>query len=170
MLKMYTSNNIKVLMKKICNIIKKKPLKSIFNKEIFIVQNYKISQWIKHFILKNTGICANIKFYTAENFFWKIIKKYKYKYKNPELFWKIFSFCNKNNIKNNFVKKNSSQNKKILFSIKISEIFQEYLLHNPKIILNWEKDITNIKEESFQKEIWKFIKKKTQKKMILQIY
>ncbi|WP_343189850.1 exodeoxyribonuclease V subunit gamma [Buchnera aphidicola (Astegopteryx bambusae)] len=108
-MKIYTSYKISKLIKKVCKIIKKKNKKYILSEDIFIIENYNIAQWIKIFITKQIGICANIKFYTMETFFWKTIKK-KNNFKNIKIFWKIFLYQDYNFIKNFF--ENKFDNKK----------------------------------------------------------
>jgi len=97
---LYKSIKFQVLIKKAYNIILKNPLSNPLNKEIFIVPNKEIEQWIKIFIAKKYNVSANIKFLQLNDFMWKIFKKsipnynFKSQFNKYSIIWKIMKLPN----------------------------------------------------------------------------
>lgn len=73
MFKIYQSNKTKVLIQKICKIIKKK--KNILEEEIFLVENNYFKQWIQIEIAKKIKIHCNIKYITYKKYIYNILQK-----------------------------------------------------------------------------------------------
>ncbi|WP_343187673.1 exodeoxyribonuclease V subunit gamma [Buchnera aphidicola (Periphyllus koelreuteriae)] len=164
MIKIYTSNNFNYLIKKICQIMKKKSLKNIFIKEIIIIPELHTSIFIKKIIQKILGIFCNISFYIPEKFIFYILELfiYKIKYKRLDqsyILWKLMNLSVKHQ-KIIFKKKENTLNKFKYFK-NLSKIFYKYFIYNPKLIENFNKNNKN-KNKIFikQKKIWKNINKK----------
>ncbi|QCI24497.1 exodeoxyribonuclease V subunit gamma [Buchnera aphidicola (Muscaphis stroyani)] len=161
MFNIYESNKISILIEKVCDIIQKKPLLNIFEKEIFINDNYILFQWINMFIAKKIGISANLELYHFNHFIWSIFEKTKNKkiknvYKKSILTWKIMKIIEKNNYFQNIYKINRQINK-FNFSFLMGKLFEKYIIYRPEWISSWEnkkKALKNCNIEKWQKKLW----------------
>ncbi|MFT8229916.1 MAG: exodeoxyribonuclease V subunit gamma [Enterobacterales bacterium] len=166
----YYSNKLSTLKNYMVKLMVTKPLKDPFTKEIIINQSYLLSQWIQKEIAIKLGISANIYFEfpdvfilkTFQNIFDDIIP-YKNLFSIKYIMWKIMSILPSlyNEKDFYFISKyllnDINDDKKFDFSIKISEIFYQYLLYRPDWITNWEKGkkIKNINElQNWQMLLW----------------
>ncbi|WP_158345067.1 exodeoxyribonuclease V subunit gamma [Buchnera aphidicola] len=166
MIEAYISNKLEFLIKKACNIIQNTPTKNPLQKEIFIIDNKEVSQWIKIFIANYSGISSNIEFYTLHEFIWKIFKyilphcNNEY-YNNVSLFWKIMALQETENFYKIGFNATKSSIKKSHFASYFSILFQKYMVQRPNWILNWEQDIINYNTTSHSKlcqsKLWKLI-------------
>lgn len=163
----YKSNQIDVLLLKMCHIIKKKPLSCIFKKEVIINDNKILFQYLNIFIANNIGISANFQSIHPNNFIWSIFKKIYPEIKEEKIFkksiflWKIMKIIEKNDFLKNISKKDAII-KKFEFSRLVTNLFEKYILYRPNWINQWEKNENNIlnfkKNEEWQIKIWKKIK------------
>ncbi|NIH16529.1 MAG: hypothetical protein G8D24_00450 [Buchnera aphidicola (Periphyllus lyropictus)] len=145
-------------MKKICYIIKKKPLKNIFLKEIIILPEKKISEYIKKIFIKNLGIFSNISFFTEEKFIYyilekKIFKKKYNRFNESLILWKLMNLSEKTK-KKFFFKKNEIELIQFKYFKNLSNIFYQYLIYRPDWINNYKKKKNNDINYSFQEKIW----------------
>ncbi|QTM69145.1 exodeoxyribonuclease V subunit gamma [Buchnera aphidicola (Hormaphis cornu)] len=167
MIEVHISNQTDKLIQKICEIFQMEPLSNPLQKEIFIVDNKQVEQWIKIAISQKIGISANIKFYQPFNFFLKILKKksinfnYLWKYNNSNLFWQILYLQDNHKINIPFLKKHDSQIKKFKFTLYVSKMFQNYLKYRLNWLHYWNLNINvpNItsSDQKWQKELWMLI-------------
>ncbi|WP_422667354.1 exodeoxyribonuclease V subunit gamma [Buchnera aphidicola] len=158
----YKSNQINILFSKICQIIKKKPMKTPFSKEFFIHDNKILFEWLNMFIANEEGISANFQFYYTHSFIWKIFqmfipeKKITNIYKTSLMTWNIMNIIEKKNY-SHVINIKDNQIKKFKFSFLMAKIFQKYLIYRPQWITMWEKNnsILNIeKHEEWQIKLW----------------
>lgn len=162
MFRVYQSNQLTVLLSKVCQIIQEKPLPNIFEKEIFIHDNKVLFQYLNIFIANKIGISANFKLYHPNNFIWKLFKKFLYKKDLKNIFthsmmtWEIMEILKKEKISIDFYQiKNNVNNFK--FACLMAKIFEQYLLYRPIWIHSWEKNetILNIdSNEKWQMQLW----------------
>ncbi|WP_343189669.1 exodeoxyribonuclease V subunit gamma [Buchnera aphidicola] len=167
MIYLYTSNNLNSIIIKCLKIIKKNPLKNPLEKEYFLIENENMEEWINIFIAEREQISANIEFKNMYNFIWKIFKKnFNFRFQKDEfeqdsLTWKLMNISSIEKFISNFGKIDT-QIKKIHFCTFMADLFSKYLLHQNKLIINWEKNILLDKKnssEKWQKKLWNEITK-----------
>lgn len=170
MFSVYQSNQLTVLLSKVCQIIQKKPLPNIFEKEIFIHDNKVLFQYLNIFIADKIGISTGFNLYHPNDFIWKLFRKFSYKKDLKNIFthsimtWKIMKILKENSSQNFYQNNNSMNNFK--FSCLMAQIFEQYLLYRPNWINTWEKNekILNIDaNEKWQKKLWMEIINQTTK-------
>ncbi|CAL4326509.1 exodeoxyribonuclease V subunit gamma [Buchnera aphidicola] len=161
----YRSNNLDTLLSIALEIIEKKPLHSVFEKEIFIHDNKILFQYLNIFFANKTGISSNFKIFHPKDFIWKLFESFLYKKKLKNTFkksiitWKIMQIINK---KKFFEHINLRGNKiiKFKFSFLMANIFEKYLFYRPNWINLWEKgkDVSMLEpNDQWQIKLWKEI-------------
>ncbi|CAL4323292.1 RecBCD enzyme subunit RecC [Buchnera aphidicola (Chaitophorus populicola)] len=160
MIKIYTSNNLNYLIKKICYLIKKKK-QNIFLKEIIIIEDKEIISYIKKKISKILGIHGNISYISIKKFIFNILKKKVFK-KNfllneSNILWELMNLSQKY-IKYFPFNKADSDLIKFKYFKSLSKILYEYSIYNPNLILDWENKKNTILNQNslynIQKKIW----------------
>ncbi len=176
MFKLYQSNNINVLKECFFYLFKKIKLKNILNSKIFIlVPDNNTAFFLKMFISKKSGIYCNLNFILLGKFIWKIYKKIipdisnKYYFNKNNLIW-VINYLLPNMIKFNefsilkrYLNFNYSDEKLFNLSIKIADIYDEYLMYRVDWLKKWENfelinEIDNI-HQIWQSILWRKIKK-----------
>ncbi|ANZ22646.1 exodeoxyribonuclease V subunit gamma [Buchnera aphidicola (Diuraphis noxia)] len=161
----FRSNKINILLSKVCQIIQKKPLSNIFEKEIFIHDSKILFKYLNIFISNNIGISANFKFYRPHDFIWKVFQSilYKNNLKNTctqsIITWNIMNVLNKKNFCEHIKTKDNAY-KKFKFSYLMATIFHQYLIYRPNWINEWEQNKNTClinEDEIWQVKLWKEI-------------
>ncbi|QCI21738.1 exodeoxyribonuclease V subunit gamma [Buchnera aphidicola (Hyadaphis tataricae)] len=165
MLTVYQSNELDILLSKICEIIQKNPLCNIFEKEIIIHDNNTLFQYLNIFISNKIGIAANFKLYHPKNFIYQVFERYlskkftKNSFNQSSMIWNIMNVLNKNNI---FTKIHQPKNmlKRFKLSYFMAKMFEKYLTYRPNWIDSWEskKDQSAFEKcDIWQIKLWKEI-------------
>ncbi len=175
MFTLYQSNNLDILKRNILYIIKNNKINNIFTSNIFIlVSNKNISLNLKIFLSKEIGICANFKFLLVGKFIWKFCKNIipdlskKYYFNKYNLIWIIFNILPKViNLKEfyfikKYLKNDYNYEKLFNLSIKISNIYDEYLMYRIDWLYEWKnyryiKNINNSIHQKWQSILWRKI-------------
>ncbi|WP_075434050.1 exodeoxyribonuclease V subunit gamma [Buchnera aphidicola] len=169
MLKIYQSNNMDFLLKKICKKILLHKLENIFPEEAFLIQNNYIKQWLEINIAKHNNIYINIKFFQISKFCINILKLMSKKntlsiFNIEHLQWILMSIIHDTRdcifLKEAGVLFNSFE-----FCAHMANIFRQYIIFKPDLIYTWETKKENNnnykkKEYSWQKKLWILIIKK----------
>ncbi len=175
MFTLYQSNNLRLLKYKFLKIIKKKKFSFIKDTYILIPDN-NISFILKMFLSKKLGVCANLNFILTGKFIWKI-----YKYLIPEI---SNNYLNKKNnlilvilhllpkciklkefnILKEYLNNDYNYNKLFNLSVKISNIYDEYLMYRVDWLKKWQtyKVVNDIKDNihyNWQSILWRKINK-----------
>ncbi|VFP79292.1 exodeoxyribonuclease V subunit gamma [Buchnera aphidicola] len=170
MLKIYQSNQINFLLKKICTKIMTNKNKNIFIEEIFLIDNLNTKKWIEIYISKNKNISINIKYLIISKFFISLMRNInnKKKYQIPILFkkkslqWILMSII-RNKKKCLFLKKHGIFYNNFEFCSYMANIFIKYIFFKPELIYIWETEKKNNSSKilyTWQKKLWKLIIKK----------
>ncbi|ABJ90743.1 exodeoxyribonuclease V subunit gamma [Buchnera aphidicola] len=170
MLKIYQSNKINFLLKKICKKIYIKKKKKILINEIFLIENKYVQKWLELYIANKKKINFNIKFILLFRFLNNFFKKNNIK-KNKKLIifekkylqWIIILIIY-NTYDCSFLKKYGIQYKNFEFCSHIANIFIQYIYFQPHLIYEWENNKKSKKKEKktyqWQKKLWNLIIKK----------
>jgi len=167
----FTSNRLEILVNRLSSSLET-PVNDPFEKEIIVVQSRGMEKFLSLELAEKIGISANIEFlypnsmleyclekiksddsdilkYNVDKYAWTIIDIIL-EFEDNTLFDQVFSYVNENGI--------FSMEKLYQFSLKISELFQQYQIFRPDWILKWEKGDT---EDNWQAILWKRFKEKT---------
>ena len=170
-LRRYTGNRLEILAGQLAELIRH-PLSSPLNKEIILVQSRGMERWLSMELARHQGICANIRFPFPNAFLHEIFSAILPEYReapdyDPEVMaWRIMILlpsCIQNpafeNIRN-YLKDDQEDIKLYQLSYRIADLFDQYLIFRPDMILAWEADPTGHGEETWQAELWRTLAEK----------
>ncbi|WP_253254721.1 exodeoxyribonuclease V subunit gamma [Buchnera aphidicola] len=159
----YKSNQINILLSKMCEIIKEKPFLNIFEREIIINDNEILFQYLNTFIAKNTGISADFKLIHPNAFIWKLFKKilpnikFNNTFSRSTITWKIMKIIEENDFIE-LIQKKDKITKKFNFSFLMAHLYEQYILYQPNWINTWEKNQKKTlkidKDDEWQVKLW----------------
>ena len=170
-LRRYTGNRLEILAGQLAELIRH-PLSSPLNKEIIVVQSRGMERWLSMELARHQGICANIRFLFPNAFLHEIFSAILPEYReapdyDPEVMaWRIMILlpsCIQNpaleNIRN-YLRDDQKDIKLYQLSCRIADLFDQYLIFRPDMILAWEADPTGHGEETWQAELWRILAEK----------
>ena len=158
----YTGNRIEILARHLADIVRQ-PLESAFCPEIIIIQSSGMEKWISTAIAEHNGVFANCEFPFPNSFvqhtFGNILKNLpEHSLFNEEtICFKIMKMLPECLERSEFksLKKyliNDTNGLKLFqLSSKISDLFDQYLIFRPEMIMRWEAG----KENHWQALLWR---------------
>ena len=149
-LRLYTSNRLEALTEKLADVLAR-PLSSPLQSEIIIVQSQGMARWLKLELARRHGICANCSFpfpkifcaevlaansanpsgqpiLTREVMVWEIMRLLPEMLNQPE-----FSCLE------DYLLDQSDVRKRFQLSSRIANLFDQYLVFRPDLILAWDQ-------------------------------
>ncbi len=161
-LNLYTSNRMENLVTILARIIKD-PLASPFDQEIIVIQNRGMERWLSMQLAKEFGIWANCRYPFPNAFIHELfstaIEKVPERLSNdPQvLVWKIMQTLPAYLPSDQFKPLSdylSDSNPLKLFQLsrKIADLFDQYTVYRPEMVLEWEKDYSI---KNWQAELWR---------------
>ncbi|MGP1930210.1 MAG: exodeoxyribonuclease V subunit gamma [Arsenophonus sp. ET-YP4-MAG3] len=169
MLQIYHSNQLDIHKEFISNLIKDHPLNNPFEKEIILVQNSSMAQWLQIEIAKNLGIAANISFPLPSTFIWNMFTRvlsnipHESAFTKKAMTWKLMIILPflLNDPEFKSLKKylnNDIENIKLYqLSCQIANLFDQYLIYRPQWLEKWNKKklINGLNNNQlWQKKLW----------------
>jgi exodeoxyribonuclease V gamma subunit len=163
-MKLFVSNRLGVLAARLAEKLKS-PLRSPLATEIIIVQSKGMEKWLSLELAQSLGICANCRFPFPHNFIEEVFGAFIPQYK-PDLFyeedvlaWKIMEILPSVQGKKdftavrNYLGEKPDQLKLYQLSRRIANLYDQYLIFRPEMILAWEEGGIN-KQEKWQAQLW----------------
>jgi len=163
-MKLFVSNKLEVLAARLAEKLKS-PLRLPLATETIIVQSKGMEKWLFMELAKNLGICANCRFPFPHNFVEEVFSAFIPEYK-PDLFyeedvlaWKIMEIlpglCGKNDFAavHNYLGEKPDQLKLYQLSRRIANLYDQYTIFRPEMILAWEEGKIN-RQEEWQARLW----------------
>ena len=163
-MKLFVSNRLGVLAARLAEKIKS-PLRSPLATETIIVQSKGMEKWLSLELAQSLGICANCRFPFPHNFIEEVFGAFIPQYK-PDLFyeedvlaWKIMEIMPSIQGKRdftavrNYLGEKPDQLKLYQLSRRIANLYDQYLIFRPDMILAWEEGKIN-KQEKWQAQLW----------------
>lgn len=171
MIKIYTSNNLNCLIKKICLLMQNQNSNNIFLKDTIIIEDKHMIPLIKNKMSQILGINANISYISIIKFIFKtfnkkILKK-KYLFNQSCILWELMNLPSKY-IKYFPFNKEDSDLIKFKYFKNLSKILYDYSIYRPNWIIDWKNNNNISQKKTFyniQKKIWKKIICKYEKKI-----
>ncbi|PPI88452.1 exodeoxyribonuclease V subunit gamma [Candidatus Pantoea edessiphila] len=166
----YHSNQLDVLRTLLNETIKSNPIKNPFKSEVMLIQNLYMARWLRKEIALNFDIAANIKFIIFTEFIWSIIstvipdipvKKF---FNKNDVIWMIICrmpfLLKKNEFSfiTDYLDGCKNETNLFQFSLRISSIFEKYLIYRPNWLNIWEcsKFVSKLGDEQlWQSAIWR---------------
>ena len=164
-LNLYISNRLEILAEQLARILRK-PSSEPMSPEIIVVQSRGMQRWISLELAALNGVCANVSFPFPNTFLENIIGKFDVELPHTSLFdpdvlvfrmMKILPTCidrkGFGNIKS-YLADDPYQLKLFQLSGKIADIFDQYLIFRPEMILDWEAGRETGRGESDRDTTW----------------
>jgi exodeoxyribonuclease V gamma subunit len=161
-LQLYRSNRLENLFTALCELIAAPPADPLAP-EIIIVQNPGMARWLAQNIAKHSGIAANLNFPLPASFFWDVFQKTLGDLPDVSCFdrktlaWRILAELDEllhlpdMETLAGYLSDDPDGTKKFQLAEKITDIFDQYLVYRPKMLLDWEKGT----DHHWQAALWK---------------
>ena len=161
-LRLYTSNRLENLAQKLAELLHT-PLSSPLDKEVIVVQSKGMERWVRMELARYHGICANVRFpfpnTIIREFFSEAFEDIKedFLYEPAVMAWKIMGLLPMCATMAGFegirfyLGEQIRHLKWFQLSAAIADIFDQYQVYRPEMILEWEKG----KAGHWQALIWR---------------
>ncbi|MGW8161929.1 MAG: exodeoxyribonuclease V subunit gamma, partial [Desulfobulbales bacterium] len=162
MLYLIQSNQLESLFKRLLDVIAE-PLKDPFFPETIVVQNPGMARWLSQQIALQKGIAANYNFPLPARFIWQVyasqleVPNNKNGFDYQVMLWRILSLLTDSSRETQFGQINSyldddpDGQKAFHLSARIADLFDQYLVYRPDILLEWESGGTG----DWQAVLWR---------------
>ena len=168
---LYTSNRLEILAEKLAEVLSK-PLSLPLQQEIILVQSKGMERWVSMELAGHNGICANCRFPFPNHFVYALFREVNPKLEEtspfaPEIMtWKVMGALPLNLKKKgfeslqNYLSEGAADLKLFQLSQRISDLYDQYLLFRPEMVLGWEEGQENHWQAILWREVVKGIEKK----------
>jgi exodeoxyribonuclease V gamma subunit len=165
-LRLFTSNRLEVLAEKLAEVFRS-PLSSALESEIILVQSKGMERWISMELARYHGICANCRFPFPNNFVYGVFREVipdipEISPFDPKIMpWRIMGLIPSCLERQGFeslriyLGEDKSSLKRFQLSGRIADIFDQYVIFRPEMILNWEQGM----DDHWQATLWREIVK-----------
>ena len=171
-LRLYTSNRLENLAEALSECIRQ-PLRSPLKPETILVQSQGMARWLKLELARQNGVCANITFPFPKLFCSRILTA---NFSNPDgkptpdrsvMRWSIMQALPEMLVQpefsplNNYLSGPSDIRKRFQISGQIANLFDQYLVFRPDLILAWDegrlffKNTQKNPHEAWQAALWR---------------
>jgi exodeoxyribonuclease V gamma subunit len=168
---LHTSNRLEILAEQLAQVVST-PLASPMQPEIILVQSKGMERWVSMELARHNGICANCRFPFPNHFAHRVFREFIPDLEetspfSPEIMtWKIMEalprLVNMKGFENlrSYLSGESAELKRFQLSQRIAELYDQYLLFRPEMILDWDKgrDPSQL-EFRWQAVLWREIAK-----------
>jgi len=161
-LRLFTSNRLENLSAELAGVIST-PLASPLDKEIVVIQSRGMERWISMELARRHGICANMGFPFPNTFVHEVMRKALPGHKeqapfDPDIMaWRIMkllpSLITMPGFESllTYLEDKEGELKLFQLSERIADLFDQYLLFRPEMMLNWDKG----EEDHWQAVLWR---------------
>jgi len=170
-LHLYTSNQLESLAEKLAKVLSN-PLSSPLQSEIVVVQSKGMERWVSMELARHHGICANFQFPFPNHFVHSIFREVIPEVReespfDPEIMtWKVMQIlpsCLEGKgfeSLRGYLKGDHSNLKRFQLSSRIADLFDQYLIFRPEMILGWDRG----SENHWQAVLWRELVKRNEDK------
>lgn len=172
MLKFYYGTELEKLANQLFADLKKNPQKNPLAKEIFVVQNHGIGQWLALQMAEKEGIAANLKFEFPSERIWSLIRQLNSDI--PQILpsnrgpmtWTLMqlfgdeAFLSAFPNLDHYIEEEDADRRAMRgwkLATKIADVFDQYLIYRPDMVLDWEQNRLNtqsVDAEKWQMQLW----------------
>jgi len=167
-LQLFTSNRLEILADTLAEVLRK-PLASVLDEEIIVVQSKGMERWVSMQLAQRHGICANYRFPFPNAFVHEVFQKVipdlpeRSAFDPKTMTWRIMkllpSCIRKPGFESLSAYLGDTQRnlKRFQLSERIADTFDQYLLFRPEMIFRWEGG----EENHWQAVLWRELVKET---------
>jgi exodeoxyribonuclease V gamma subunit len=168
MLHLHQSNRVENLFDALLQVIAQ-PIEDVFMAEIIAVEELGMARWLAHGIAERQGIVANTQFPLPAGFIWSVLSSQfgaqdlQSGFTKSTLLWHAMSLLpeladNKGfeDIKR-YLSASDRDTRIYQLSRQIAELFDQYLIYRPEMILQWEAG----KDEGWQSDLWRAMRQQS---------
>lgn len=147
------------------------PLHDPLTPEYVLVDNLVMGQWLNLQLAQQQGIAANIRYIQPHELFWLLARAVvsnaipkETPLSKEEMTWKLFGLfgseallaldCIKP-VKNYLAGANSQRLKRYQLAASVADLFDQYLVYRPEMLLRWENTEKYNDNEAWQRELWR---------------
>ncbi|SPD76253.1 Exodeoxyribonuclease V, gamma subunit [uncultured Desulfobacterium sp.] len=161
-LRLFTSNRLEILADQLAGVISS-PLSSVFDAEIIVVQSRGMERWLSMEMALRHGVCANIRFPFPNAFINQIAQQVfstspeQSGFEPKMMMWRIMgilpSLLQRPGFEplKGYLGKEHEGMKLFQLSSRVADLFDQYLLFRPEMVLGWEKGM----EHHWQAVLWR---------------
>lgn len=161
-IRLYTSNQLEVLAESLAGVLST-PLKSPLAEEIIVVQSAGMERWLSMHLAEYHGICANYRFPFPNAFIYEIFRKFdanlpeRSPFDPPIMTWIVMgllpALAGRPGFESlrNYLVNDPDGLKCFQLAERIANLFDQYLLFRPEMILKWEQG----EEDHWQAQLWR---------------
>ena len=158
---LYQSNRLENLFVALCDILDD-PLDDPLAAEIIVVQNPGMARWLSQHIAHQTGIAANLSFPLPASFIWDIFSQTLEKLPDLSLFdrdvllWRVLHQLKRLDDPSlleisTYLQDDPDGGKLFQLSARITDLFDQYLVYRPDMLLDWEQG----RDNQWQAVLWR---------------
>ena len=164
MLFLHQSNRLEQLLELLCKTLASEPADPM-TAEIVVVQNPGMARWVSQQIALKNGIAANLDFPLPATFIWRLLDLTLGNLPDISLFakevltWRILRGLHEliddplfTEIAH-YLDDGSEENRRIQLADRISDLFDQYLVYRPDMLLDWE----NKEAGHWQMRLWQWL-------------
>jgi exodeoxyribonuclease V gamma subunit len=169
-LNIFTSNKLEILAQKLSQLVKT-PGSSALDAEIIVIQSTGMARWISLELARHNGICANIRFPFPNSFLEEIAKQALPDFQGPapldpdRMIFKIMKVIPEcirlpgfERLKA-YLAEDNTHLKRLQLSSKLADIYDQYQVFRPAMILQWERGEKSPdeapSEDKWQAQLWR---------------
>ncbi|HTC13421.1 MAG TPA: exodeoxyribonuclease V subunit gamma, partial [Chthoniobacterales bacterium] len=164
-----TGNRLETLLEELVVVVGK-PLPSVLQPEIIVVQSLGMARWLSLELAKRQGICANMRFPFPQRFLSDVFRvalpeaTESKDFDRPMMTWRLMNVLSKTieglgfEAVRNYVSGERPELKRFQLASKITETFSQYLAFRPQMILDWEAG----QENHWQAILWRELTRQAQ--------
>ncbi len=166
-LNIFTSNKLEILAEKLAQLIKTSGPPAL-DAEIIVIQSTGMARWISLELAKRNSICANIRFPFPNSFLEEIAKQALPDFQEPAFFdpdrmtfkiMKVIPECTRltefERLKA-YLSEDATHLKRLQLSSKLADIYDQYQVFRPEMILRWEQGADEEHpEDKWQAQLWR---------------
>jgi len=165
-LRLYTSNRMEILAELLAQVLRE-PLPSPLEQEIIVVQSVGMERWLRMQIALHHGVCANVQFPFPNAFIrdisHRVLGSHPDKSFDPAVMtWRIFDLLPASvelpgfEPVSAYLGNETRELKQYQLAATIADLFDQYLIFRPEMILSWEKG----EENHWQAVLWRKLAEK----------
>ena len=149
-LKLYSSNRLENLARRMAAVFRKTPLSSPFGGEIILVQSKGMERWVSMALALRLGVCANVRFPFPNAFFHQIFQRVigdlpdRTGFDREVMTWKLMALLPEmagspgfEEVRH-YLGDSGDDLKRYQLSARIAYSFDQYILYRPEMITRWE--------------------------------
>ncbi|MGD9079664.1 MAG: exodeoxyribonuclease V subunit gamma, partial [Desulfobacterales bacterium] len=169
-LNIFTSNKLEILAEKLSQLVKT-PGSSALDAEIIVIQSTGMARWISLELARHNGICANIRFPFPNTFLEEIAQQTLPNFQEPPSLdpdrmtfkiMKVIPECIRLpgfDRLEAYLAEDDNHLKRLQLSSKLADIYDQYQVFRPEMILQWERGKQSPDEahpeDKWQAQLWR---------------